>query len=103
MRGMEQAEQRLWGTNGSLLLNDSQLEFYSTRPVDGKRPGKNHKFKKFPNTSWTAEWVKDFVTAVNSDADPSVGMKEAWDNLAFIEAAYQSMEQGRPVDIRQMP
>lgn len=103
MRGLEQAEQRIWGTNGSLLLNDALLESYSTRPINGKRPGKNHKYKKFPDTSWTAEWVKDFVAAVDNDSDPLIGIAEAWDNLAFIEAAYQSMENGKPVNIRRMP
>jgi UDP-N-acetyl-2-amino-2-deoxyglucuronate dehydrogenase len=103
MRGMEQAEQRVWGTNGSLLLTDSTLEFYSTRPILGKRPGRLHKVKKFPNVSWTAEWVKDFVAAVGHGTPPTVGLVEGWDNLAFIEAAYHSMETGSPISVRRFP
>lgn len=99
MRGMGQSEQRIWGSNGSLFLDDARLEFYSTRPVAGKRPGRLHVVKKFPNVNWTAEWVKDFVIAVNNDSKPTIGMQEAWDNLAFIEAAYRSMEEGRPITV----
>ncbi|MCU7942723.1 MAG: Gfo/Idh/MocA family oxidoreductase [Candidatus Thiodiazotropha sp. (ex Cardiolucina cf. quadrata)] len=99
MRGMEQKEERIWGTNGSLLIHPEGLEMYSTRPIDGKRPGKVHKFKKFPNISWTAEWVKGFVNAVRSDTMPPVSYVDAWENLAFITTAYQSMEERRALTV----
>lgn len=103
MRGMQQTEQRIWGTNGSLRIDDATLEMYSTRPIDGKKPGRLHKYKKFPNVSWTAEWVKDFVSSVSAGTEPPVGLREGWDNLAFIEAAYKSMETGSPERVRRFP
>jgi len=103
MRGMEIDEQRIWGTNGSLILNGEGIEFYSTRPVIGKRPGKLHKIRKFPNVSWTAEWVKAFCESLDNGVDPEIGLREGWNNLAFIEACYQSLESGKPRSIREYP
>ena len=44
MRGTEQAEERIWGTNGSMILNGDGHSFYSTRPIDGTaaRPALSH-------------------------------------------------------------
>lgn len=103
MRGSEQSEERIWGTNGTLILNSEGIQFYSTRPVDGKRPGKLHKLKKFPNVSWTAEWVRHFVEAVRANREPDVSSREGWENLAFIQTAYQSFERGAPLEVPQYP
>lgn len=99
MRGADQAEERIWGTNGTLLINAEGLAFYSTRPIDGKRPGKMIRYVKFPTVSWTAEWVKGFAIAVRSGKEPDISFREGWENLAFISAAYQSMEKGTPLDV----
>ena len=99
MRGTEQSEERIWGTKGSLVLNPDNLLFYSNRPVAGKKPGKLHKVKKFPNVSWTAEWVKDFVSSVREGRKPPISFQEGWENIAFIQSAYQSLEQESPVNI----
>ncbi|MCP9456347.1 MAG: Gfo/Idh/MocA family oxidoreductase [Nitrospira sp.] len=103
MRGADQAEERIWGTKGTLILDPDGLSFYSTRPIDGKRPGKMCRYTKFPNVSWTAEWVKGFVRAVREGTKPDISSQEGWDNLAFISAAYQSMEKGEPVEVAPFP
>jgi hypothetical protein len=51
-------------------------------------------YTKFPETSWTADWVAGFVNAVRSGGQPPVGPREGWENLAFITSAYDSMERG---------
>jgi predicted dehydrogenase len=100
MRGTEQSEERIWGTNGSLILNSEGISYYSTRPIDGQRPGQLYRIKKFPNVSWTAEWVRHFVAAVrNGGADPEVSFREGWENLAFIRSAYASLEKLSPVEL----
>lgn len=99
MRGADQAEERIWGTNGSVILSGDGLSFYSTRPIDGCRPGKLHTITKFREVSWTAEWIRRFVQAVRAGARPEISYQEAWENLAFIQTAYASMEHGRAREV----
>lgn len=99
MRGSDGSEERIWGTKGMLVLNSSGVTFFSTRPIDGKRPGQQHQIKSFPPVSWTAEWVKAFVAAVNEGREPEVSFREGWENLAFIESAYRSMDAGAPLRV----
>ena len=99
MRGADQAEERIWGTNGTMILGADGLSVYSTRPSAGMRPGKLHSLRKFENTSWTAEWVRAFAEAVRSGNRPAVAYREGWENLAFIQTAYDSMEAQRPLDV----
>jgi predicted dehydrogenase len=97
MRGSDAAEERIWGTKGTLILSGDSLSFYSTRPIDGKRPGKLHHYDKFEGVSWTAEWVKRFMAAVREGREPEISFKAGWENLAFIETAYRSLEAGAPL------
>lgn len=99
MRGADQAEERIWGTNGSMILNAEGLSYYSTRPIDGRRPGKLHHLRRFPESSWTAEWVKAFALAVRTGARPEISFREAWENLSFIQTAYQAMDEGRALEV----
>lgn len=99
MRGTEQAEERIWGTNGSMILNSSGIQFYSTRPIGGRRPGQLYHIKKFPELSWTAEWTRQFVKSVRSGTEPEVSFREGWENLAFIRSAYDSLDGGKPVEL----
>lgn len=98
-RGFPQAEERISGTNGSMVLNGTGIQVYSTRPIDGKKPGQVHAYTKFPDASWTADWVRDFVRAVRSGTEPPVSAREGWENLAFIVKAYDSMERGVAVEV----
>ena len=99
MRGADQAEERIWGTNGSMIITPDGLAIYSTRSVDGRRPGKLHHLRKFEEVSWTAEWVKGFAQAVRGRAQPAISYQEAWENLAFIQTAYNSMECRQSLDV----
>jgi predicted dehydrogenase len=99
MRGIEVAEERIWGTKGTLVMHSDGLSLYSTRPVDGKRPGRVHQYRKFPTVSWTAEWARRFVDAVREGRDPEISSREGWENLAFITGAYRSMTEGGPIDL----
>jgi predicted dehydrogenase len=99
LRGADQSEERIWGTKGTLILDSDGLSLFSTRPVDGKRPAQLHRYTKLPEVSWTAEWVRRFVTAVQEGREPEIGTRAGWENLAFIESAYRSQEAGRPIDV----
>jgi predicted dehydrogenase len=39
MRGADSSEERIWGTNGSMILNAEGISLYSTRPIENLRPG----------------------------------------------------------------
>jgi UDP-N-acetyl-2-amino-2-deoxyglucuronate dehydrogenase len=99
MRGADCAEERIWGTNGTMVLEGDSLSFWSTRPIDGKRPGKMHRYKNLPKVNWTGEWIREFVASVREGREPAVSGREGWENLAFILSAYRSMEIGKPIDV----
>ena len=99
LRGADQSEERIWGTKGTLIIEGDGLSMYSTRPIDGKKPGQLHAYRKFPEASWTAAWVRDFVKAVREDREPPVGARAGWENLAFITSAYESLDRKAPVDV----
>jgi predicted dehydrogenase len=99
MRGTSQAEERIWGTKGSLIIRPEGLSYYSTRPIDARRPGKLYELARIPDGNWTAAWVRAFAEAVRSDRVPEISFREGWDNLAFIQRAYESLEQGKPLGV----
>jgi len=93
MRGPAQVEERIWGTRGTLVLNPAGLSFYSTRPIDGQKPGKVHTISKFPNLNWTAEWVKRFAAAVRQGSEPDISYQDGWENLALISTISRSLDE----------
>lgn len=99
MRSGDIGEERIWGTKGTLVLHSRGLSLYSTRPVDGKKPGKLHHYTKFPNVSWTAEWVRRFAEAAQQGREPEISFRAGWENLAFIESAYRSLDVRTAVEI----
>lgn len=103
MRGGTQLEERIWGQNGTLILTPTDLSFYSTRPIDGKVPGKWHTLGKFPSVSWTGEWVKAFVQALREGREPEVSVRAGWENLAVIETAKLAMDKGMPLEVPPFP
>jgi predicted dehydrogenase len=99
MRGTDFREERISGTNGTIILSAEGLSFYSTRPIDGNRPGKLVRYTKFPAVSWTAEWVRRFTAAVRERREPEISSRDGWDNLAFVTSAYRSMDKKAPLDV----
>jgi predicted dehydrogenase len=99
MRSGDTAEERIWGTKGTLVLSSEGLTMYSARAVDGKKPGRQHRYTRFPDVSWTAEWVRRFATAVRKGDEPEISFREGWENLAFIETAYRSLGEGRALAV----
>lgn len=99
MRGGDASEERILGTNGTIIIGGGRLSFYSTRPIDGRKPGKLHTYTDFPTVSWTAEWIREFAAAIAAGQAPPISGREGWENLAFILSAYRSMEIGRPIDV----
>jgi predicted dehydrogenase len=99
MRAGDQSEERIWGTKGTMILSGDGFSLYSMRPVGKNRPGSTIRYQKFPALSWTAEWVRQFTEAVRQGREPEISFREGWDNLAFIAAAYDSMERKAPAEV----
>ena len=99
MRGSWVRTDRVWGTQGTLEIAPKSVSFYSTRPILGKKPGKWHRFSRFPKVDYTAEWIRRFVLAISRGEAPEISGLDGWINLAVIRSAYDSLKAGRPIDV----
>jgi predicted dehydrogenase len=100
-RGANQAEDALWGSHGTLTIDDEAIRVHSTRVVDGRRPGKTHTIAKLPMAGWIERWLSEFAVATREGREPAITGRDGWDNLAFITTALRSMEERRSLDIPQ--
>lgn len=107
MRGPDQIEMKMWGARGTLSLEfvkaETILTFTSTRPIDGRRPGKLHRLSRFPKKSWTADWLARFATAVREGRLPDISLREGWDSLALIAMAHRSLDARAPLAVPEYP
>lgn len=90
-RGPNQEEERIWGSQGSLWMNGEGLFLYSTRPIEGKQPGKVHRWSRFPSCNWTGAWIQAAASAIREGREPEISGQQGWENLAFIATALDSM------------
>ena len=102
-RGSNQAEDRIWGSHGTLTIDDEAIRVHSTREVDGRRPGKTHKISIAPKAGWIEEWLNEFAGAVRDGRPPAITGRDGWENLAFITTALRSMEERRSLDVPGYP
>ena len=102
-RGSNQAEERIWGSHGSLTIDDEAIRVHSTRAVGGTRPGKTHKISISPKAGWIEEWLNECAAAVREGREPAITGRDGWDNLAFITTALRSMEEQRSLEVPGYP
>lgn len=102
-RGGNLAEDRIWGTHGSLRLDGDDLHIYSSRVIDGRKPARWHRLSKFPEVNWTGEWAKGFALALRAGTPPPITAQDGWDNLAFITTVLRSMEDQRALAVPRYP
>jgi 2-desacetyl-2-hydroxyethyl bacteriochlorophyllide A dehydrogenase len=102
-RGSNQAEDRIWGSHGTLTIDDEAIRVHSTREIDGRRPGKTHKISIAPKAGWIEEWLNEFADAVREGRSPAITGRDGWENLAFITTALRSMEERRSLDVPGYP
>jgi len=100
-RGDDQAEDRIWGSQGTLVMTDDKISVHSTRVVDGRAPGKTFTISHFPRISWTGAWVTEVAAAIRAGREPAITGRDGWDNLAFITSALRSMEERRSIVVPQ--
>lgn len=102
-RAGNQAEERVWGSHGTLTIDDAAIRVHSTRAIGGRRPGKTHTIAISPKAGWIEEWLNEFATAVRDGREPAITGRDGWENLAFITTALHSMEERRALDVPRYP
>lgn len=97
-------ELRIWGTHGALrLLASSQLSLWSERRWGDLAAGQEHHITRFPAVDYTARWIDAVARAIAQGEPPAITGIDGWINNAVIEAAYQSRDLGRAVDVPRWP
>ncbi|MGE0384288.1 MAG: bi-domain-containing oxidoreductase [Gammaproteobacteria bacterium] len=102
-RGGNQAEDRIWGTHGSIRIDGANVHVYSTRVIDGRAPGRWHHLPDGGSVNWTSEWIADFASAIRGGRPPPITARDGWDNLAFITTVLQSMQDQRALAVPVYP
>jgi predicted dehydrogenase len=97
-------EVRIWFTHGALRIEDnSKLSIWLARQWRGLAPGEEHKLTKLPQTDYTAKWIQRFAAAIANNEPHDITGKDGWINNAVIEAAYNSRDLGRAVEVEAFP
>jgi predicted dehydrogenase len=96
-RGERMAEERIWGTHGSLSLSPQPSQIYSMRDVAGLPPGKWSGLGKLPKTNRVAAFMDAFVRDIRAGKAPAVTGEAGRENLAIVLAAYEAGRLGRAV------
>ncbi len=102
-RGSNQAEERIWGSHGTMTIDDEAIRLYTARAVGGRRPGKTHKIRISPKAGWIEEWLNGCAVAIREGREPAIGGRDGWENLAFIATALRSMEERRALPVPPYP
>jgi predicted dehydrogenase len=103
-RGTPLDEVRIWGTHGALRIEkNNKLSFWSARRWRGLGAGREHHLNKMPEMDYTAKWIHRFAVAIANDEPHEITGKDGWINNAVIEAAYDSRDLGRTVEVETFP
>ena len=89
-RGMQVNDTTIWGSNGTIVLQLDQVQYYSTRVLDGKRPGVWHVEKKHTSEVYLDRWLDDTAHSIKQKKPLTVSTKSARDTLAVMESLYHS-------------
>jgi predicted dehydrogenase len=98
-RGRPMREDRIWGSDGVLLLNSDSVEFWSARRWQDRSAGKPHVFRKFPEVDYTREWIERFALAILTGVPHDISGEDGWINNAIMEAIYQSRKTGQAMGV----
>lgn len=96
VRGSLFTQLRIWGSEGQIALDDDP-RFYTLKSVDGLRTTRWQSFGRLPALNIRGAFLSRLATAIASGVEPDIGGRDALAVQALMEAAYRSMESGRPV------
>ena len=99
-RGVAINDTTIWGSNGTVVLKPDRVECYSTRVIEGKKPGAWHILKQHNSQSHFRLWLDDTAQAIRQRKALRVDPESARDTLAIIEALYLSASSGSLSEVR---
>jgi predicted dehydrogenase/NADPH:quinone reductase-like Zn-dependent oxidoreductase len=96
-RGSLSTGLRIWGANGQVAIED-RPRFYTLKSVDdGLRTTRWQRFGHLPKLDTRAVFISRFATAIATGVPPDISGRQTLGVQAFMEAAYISMDTGRPM------
>ena len=98
-RGAPRNRFELWGDVGTLRLSPDAA-VYTQRAVDDVATGRWSPLDVEPETDVRRLFVERFADAVLAGRQPDVTADDAVAVQAFVDAAYRSIEERRPIDLR---
>tara|TARA_Y100001934_G_C12369703_1_gene785582 strand:- start:3 stop:1043 length:1041 start_codon:yes stop_codon:yes gene_type:complete len=98
-RGSSTNDMVIAGSQGTLVIEGDSLRFFSTRVIDGQRPGKWHAEKHEASERYLDDWLDEVANSISTGAKPIAEPSLARDTLALIQALYDSSQTGRTIQI----
>jgi predicted dehydrogenase len=97
-RGVPAPRFELFGSTGTLVVAP-EPRIYSERAVGGLTPSRWHALPTEPAVDTRTVYFERFAAAVREGRRPDVSLADGLAVQAFVEAAYRSLDEGRPVDV----
>ena len=89
-RGTQINDTTIWGGNGTIVVNNDRVRYYSTRIINGKRPGIWHVNKTPDSEIYFDRWLDNTALAIRQGRPLEISPESARETLAVIEALYRS-------------
>ena len=89
------------GRNGSISLQQEQIRYYSTRVVEGKKPGVWHRLRQRPANA-RQRWLDDVAQSIREGTSPRVNAENARRTVEVINALYASSTLNRIVAMEEI-
>jgi predicted dehydrogenase len=100
-RGRPPVHVQLWGDTGTILLQPDPM-IYTERAIDGVVPGEWCSLPPDDGTDVRTVFIERFVAALAEGRPPDVPASDGLELQRVIEAAYRSIELGRPMTVREV-
>jgi 2-desacetyl-2-hydroxyethyl bacteriochlorophyllide A dehydrogenase len=97
-RGAPSSRFELWGEHGTLRL-EPDAAVYTRRAIDGVAAGRWTPILDEPGIDVRQIFVERFADAVRAGRSPDVTAADGLSVQSFIDAAYRSIQDGRPVSV----
>jgi predicted dehydrogenase len=97
-RGAPSSRFELWGEHGTLRL-EPDAAVYTRRAIDGVAAGRWTPILDAPGIDVRQIFVERFADAVRAGRSPDVTAADGLSVQSFVDAAYRSIQDGRPVSV----
>jgi predicted dehydrogenase len=101
LRGTRSERQTLWGTHGTLQIQGTSVQFYSTKRIGAYRPGYWHSKKCAAITPQVGvgHALRQFFASVSDGTPLEISPHDCFTNLAVVLTCYRSKLDRRFLDV----